>query len=159
MNDERNAFLERLVIEMHDLLVKYATLKLGDHNSAHDAVQETYLAAQKNISKLMDSKNPQGWLIEALKFKVMHEKRAKAKFMLLMQRIALDITTSTPHKTAYENEVSEFLMKDEYEVLRSLYIDGYSIKEIAAKLGITHEACKKRIQTAKRKLAKELLQE
>jgi len=156
LSHDENAFLERLIKEMHDLLVNYANVRLKDYSSACDVVQETYLAAQKNINKLMDSKNLQGWLIETLKFKILHEKRAKARFLLLTQKIAQDVSIDKSHVDMYEYDISETLMEDEYEILRILYIEGYSIKEAAAKFGITYEACKKRVQTAKRRLAQEL---
>lgn len=155
MNRDKNAFLESLVYEMHDLLVNYANIKLNDRNSAYDAVQETYLAAQKNIEKLMNSENPRGWLIETLKYKIMHEVRAKARFLRIIQKMEQATSIGKTHEDIHEYEIGEMLMKNECEILCTIYLEGYSIKETAAELGITYEACKKRVQTAKRKLAKD----
>jgi len=156
LGKDKNAFLENLVIEMHDLLYNYAKLKLSDHHSAYDVVQETYLAAHKNIEKLMDSENPQGWLIEALRFKVLHEQRAKARFFILANKAVFDSSVDRSDEDKYESDIEGLLKKDEYEILHIIYIDGYSIKEAAATQEITYEACKKRVQVAKRRLAQEL---
>jgi len=154
-NNEKD-FLHGLVAEMHDLLINYANIRLCDLHSSYDAVQETYLAAQKNIFKLMKSENPQGWLIETLKYKVMHEKRAKARFFLLTQTITNEGMVSISNIDIDEYGIIEKINKDDYQILKSVYVYGYSIKEIAAELEITYEACKKRVQAAKRRLAQEL---
>lgn len=156
MSKSENDFLECLVVEMHDILINVAKIRLHDDHSAYDVVQETYLAAQKKISKLMKSENPQGWLVEALKFKIKHEQRAKGKYLLLTQKIAQDVSTDKQHEDRVDYDVGDLLLKSEYEVLRYLYIEGLSIKEVSEKLDISYEACKKRVQAAKRKLAQEL---
>jgi RNA polymerase sigma-70 factor (ECF subfamily) len=118
-------------------------------------VQETFLAAQKNIGKLMRSDNPGGWLTNTLKYKIQHEKRARARFIVLIERIAKDPSSYAFSDNGYGEDILHFLEKSEYEVLRLLYIDGYSPKEIAGILKISYDACRKRIQAAKRKLAQE----
>ena len=157
MSLKENEFLEQIVIEMHDLLINFAKLKLTDHHSAYDVVQETYLAAQKNIGKLMMSANPQGWMMETLKYKVLHEYRAKSRFYMLTKKITSTNNATICHEDNYDFDIKELINKDEYIVLNKLYIEGYSIKEIADIQGISYEACKKRIHAAKRKLAKELM--
>jgi RNA polymerase sigma-70 factor (ECF subfamily) len=156
MSRVENEFLERLVHEMHNILLSYAGIRVADYDSAYDVVQETYLAAQKNIDKLMLSENPKGWLIETLKNKVLHEKRAKARFYMLTQKMAMDGAQMTSAGDIYDSDMIDLLNKDEYYVLRKAFVEGFSIKEIADLLGITYETCKKRIQAAKRKLAQEL---
>gem|GEM_PF-2551531 len=155
VNNKEHVFLEQLVTEMHDLLLNFARIKIHDYHSAYDVVQEAYLAAQKNIHKLILSENPQGWLIETLKYKVLHEKRTRAKFFMLVEKLRATVSNKAiPHDG--ESLIAECLKKDEYEVLHLLFIKGYDIKEIAEMLNISYEACKKRVQAAKRKLAKEI---
>jgi len=154
---EENKFLEDLVIEMNNLLFKYARLRVSDEQSAYDTVQETYLAAKSNIKSLMESANPQGWLMKALKYKILHEKRAKAKFIDIVQKITLSGIVIDSRDDNSGHELRDILSKKEYELLRLKYIEGYTTHEIAESLGITYEACKKRIQHAKRNLLKELV--
>ena len=52
MSKEDNDFLSQLVNETYDFLLNFAKVRLRDINSAQDAVQETYLAAQKNWKNL-----------------------------------------------------------------------------------------------------------
>jgi RNA polymerase sigma-70 factor (ECF subfamily) len=153
-----NEFLTRMFDEMYSFLLNLAQVRMHDEQGAHDAVQETFLAAVNNIDKLMRSENPRGWLVNALKYKVMHEMRAKTRFIMLCQEMAMASNRAPPADIydAYGQNLAETLAKEEYEVLRLVYIDGYKAREAAALLGITHDACKKRIQTAKRKLAQEI---
>ena len=157
MTKLESELLEQLVIEMHNTLLGFAARKLIDKNSSDDVVQETYLAAQKNIAKMIISKNQKGWLVETLKKTILHENRAYFKYCTLIEKIAVNSVAETPHHIDYhDSDISALLNNDEYKVLGKLYIDGYSIREIAEELGISYEACKKRVQAAKRKIANAL---
>ena len=152
MNKEEHDFLEEIYKKMFDLLLKYATIQIQDYHSSYDLVQETFLTAHINIHKLILSKSPQGWIYNVLKNKILHEKRAKARFLLFIEKITIDNNSKKYNIDNYNQYLYETLKKDEYEILKYIYCDGYSMKEAAEMLGITYETCKKRVQAAKRKL-------
>ena len=151
-----NEFLTELTDEMYEKMLNFAFVRLRDLHCAYDAVQETFLAAQQNIKKLMRSENPQGWLMKALKYKVMHEQAARARFFMHLPINESISSSSRLHDNEFGYGIREILEKKEYEVLHLIYVQGYSMKEAAVKLEITYDACKKRIQSAKRKLAQEI---
>jgi RNA polymerase sigma-70 factor (ECF subfamily) len=132
-------------------MAKIANIRLQNIHEAQDAVQETFLAAQKNIEKIMRSENPKGWLMNALKYSVKQQRRARTRFDLLEQKIKHNTAVYTADDTV-NLELWNALPKDEYEILRLIYVEGYTRHEVADFLGITYETCKKRVQSAKRKL-------
>ena len=157
LNTEENIFLSELYFDMFENLFKVANMRLHDAQLAEDVVQDSFLAAVINIKKVMKSPNPQGWIMNALKYKVKDAQRVKHKYTLLEPDIMAVFTDKTDNNSQIDTELREILNKNEYEILRLIYESGYKTHEVAEKYGINVEACKKRIQTAKRKLTNELL--
>jgi DNA-directed RNA polymerase specialized sigma24 family protein len=91
-----------------------------------------------------------------LKYKVKDERKLKNKYTLLEPVITEALADTSDAVTQQDFELRETLMKNEYEILRLIYGAGYKTHEVAQMLGIEVEACKKRIQTAKRKLAQDM---
>ena len=157
LNTEENDFLSKLFYDIGENLFKVAFMRLHDEHFAEDVVQDTFLAAVVNIKKLKNSPNPQGWLMNALKFKIKDAQKVKHKYTLLEPDIISILTNGTSVSNENDFDLREILNKNEYEILRLIYGSGYKTHEVAEKYGIKVEACKKRIQTAKRKLSQELL--
>ena len=155
LREDEREFLSKLFHSEFENMAKIANIRLCNLYEAQDAVQETFLAAQNNIEKIMQSENPQGWLMNALKYSVKQQWRTKMRFELLQQEIKFN-TTDTISEGSDDFELWRVLSKDEYETLRMIYIEGYTRREVADILGITYEACKKRVQSAKRKLNSEI---
>jgi len=140
----------------YNFLLRLAAAKLRDINSADDVVQETYLIAHKKIKELMQSENPRGYLVNILKFVVMHEQRARSHMNNIHQKITLAYATRNNLDYHDEPELFTILKKSEYDLLRLVYIEGYTQKEVAEKLGVKYDTCRKQIQKAKRKLIQEI---
>ena len=157
LSADENELLIELFSSMNENLLIVAYKRLSDWDYAEDVVQDTFLAAHKNIKKLTQSKNPQGWIMNALKYKVKDAQKLKHKYTLLEPDIISAFADMQNVGEQYDFEFRETIMKDEYEILRLIYGAGYKTHEVADILGIKVEACKKRIQVAKRKLAQELL--
>ena len=139
-------------------MVRYAVIELQNQNNAEDTVQEAFVIAQKNISKLMQSENPAAWLMNTLKYVILHEKRAWAKFARLCRAIehAAPQRDHTGEVDVSEYVLVELLEQEEFKVLKLIYMDGHKMREAAGILDITYESCKKRVQTAKRKLSQRI---
>ena len=153
-----NEFIKELIISMSADLLRIANSKLRNCDDSKDALQETFLAAYNNIDKLMRSNNPKGWLVNTLKFKVMHLQRAKFRYIKLLEKLESENdTTDIISIEDYNNpDLYTIIMKDEYKILRLAYEEGYSVREVADKLGINYETCKKRIQAARYKLKEDI---
>jgi RNA polymerase sigma-70 factor (ECF subfamily) len=158
LSAEENEFFKELVESMSSDLLRIANSELRNLDDSKDSLQETLLAAYNNIDKLMSSKNPRGWLVNTLRFKIMHMQRAKFRYIKLQEKLKSEngITATTPFEDYYGSDIQAIIMKDEYKILRLLYEEGYSVREVADKLGIKYETCKKRIQIARHKLKQEI---
>lgn len=157
MNEAEKEFFDRIYSEFYRILTRTAKNLLLDKRNAEDVVQETFIVAVKKIDELMQTARPLGWLINTLKFNVRHERRAKERYCKVFQEVEDFDELPNTYEDTHDFELLDILNKPEYEVLRLVYAEGYDTKEAAMLLGIEYEACKKRIQTAKRRLAQELL--
>ena len=155
LSAEEKEFLSALFSSECENMTKIANIRLRNIHEAQDAVQETFLAAQKNIEKIKRSDNPKGWLMNALKYSVKQQWKARRRFDLLQQEVKHN-TAGYIADDAVDFELWKALPKDEYEILRLIYVEGYTRREVADFLGITYETCKKRVQSAKRKLILEI---
>ena len=64
----------------------------------------------------------------------------------------------------YDEEDIDILLGDvspleDFQILKMIVLNGYSMKEAADEYGISLEACKKRVQRIKKRLQKKLSQE
>ncbi len=156
---EHSSQIEALYLELYDKLIVYAESALGSRPLAEEAVQETFRIACQKPDSVYSSPNPQGWIFNALKFTIknMRSNQATAKHLLerYMLAQAEELTAAPDHislDVMYENVADS----EEFKILKELAIERRSHQEMAAKRGITVNACKKRVQRAKERLHRKL---
>lgn len=142
---------------MYYQLIVYAISTLYDHSLAEEAVQDTFRIACAKASNFLSSPNPRGWLLNTLKYVIKNMIRSRASlnnlilcsFDLIENSIIIDTDISN-----IDFLYSDIVDSAEYELLKRIALDKYTILEAAQELGISVEACKKRVQRAKKKLKK-----
>lgn len=151
--------LTQLYAEMFGILFAYASSALGDTSIAEEVVQETFCIACTKPEALFSSRNPKGWLMQTLKYVIMNTRRRLAR----LNRIILATVSVENTEAPAANEDSHLVLdyedlvsKADFDLLYKHVIYHASILELSQELGISMEACKKRIQRAKKKFEKEL---
>ena len=161
LDKEQANEIEALYKEMSTKLYIYAVNALGSSSLAEEAVQEVFRIVCTKPEEVLTSVNPAGWLIVALKNVINNMRRSQARLSrLLISAVAYeDIIMESEEKAEnYELLYSDLMKKEEFELLKKIAVEKYSIREAAEELGINVEACKKRVQRAKNKL-RQLLEE
>lgn len=153
--------ISTLYHEMFPMLLAYARSALGDGDMAEEAVQETFCVACKRQRELTESTNPRGWLVNTLKNVIRQLRRDRAREAALLA--ALTAQQDGEDNSARSGTDPDLLYSDlqhdpDYLLLKRLALDQYTIAKLAAELGISVEACKKRVQRARRRLQKRLEQ-
>jgi len=161
LNAEEQEFVSKLYEENADSLYRLA-IKVLEPSSAKEAVQITFMDACKKIDDVMNSKNPQGWLVQALKFSISKIKRNRqqiAKNLIFLPpeadtefSIEMGINDFPDTRTVDENVdilYCDMAGNKEFDLLKRFAVDGKSIKDIAEEDGIKLSACKTRIFRAK----------
>ena len=168
MKKTEQEYLERLFKEMRGMLTRYARQNLNGIPVVEDAVQEVFAIASLRIDALIQSENPKGWLVNTLKNVIHTTKRvvAKQNISLAEKRVIESLSEEQEYelaKTADMAWVNLFyaglIPPHDFELIKMIDLEGYSIHETALKLSISDEACKKRIQRARAKLKSALEKE
>jgi len=157
LSKEQNEFVAALYNEMSTNLYVYAMNAFGNQSQAEEAVQETFRIACSNVDKLMSSDKPKGWLMNTLKNVINNTRKKQARmFKMVMTAVSLeDLVVATPGKLDDVDLLySDLLEPEEFDLLKKIVIDRYSILDAAQELRIIVAACKKRVQRAKKKLKK-----
>lgn len=157
LTKEQDEIITSLYLEMYQTLVNIAYVRFNSRSLAEEAAQETFCIACRKPGSILSSENPQGWLVTTLLYVIKNMKRflaVREKRVFLVPERHKD----KPHYDDYSGiEYSDLLSDAEYQLFRRIAVDRYSMKEAAYELGISEEACKKRVQRIRAKLQKQIL--
>ena len=163
--DARREFEERLA-ECGSLAFRVARGVLRNSADAEDVAQEALLRAYRSFDRLRDRKRFRGWLVR-ISFRLALDrlrsaKRREQRDMLWSQPAHLppsvtaeDVAASNQFQGHLERALEELPKKLRLVLLLSA-MDGYTIEEIAAMVGVPLGTVKSRIFLARKKLAEKL---
>ena len=144
---------------MYYSLSAYALSALSDRSLAEEAVQDTFRIACAKVEDLQSSANSQGWLFNTLKYVIKNMIRSRARLTNMIIS-SFDFDENIDVKDSDTSDIdllySDIVDSPEYKLLKMIAIDKYTMLEAAQELGISVEACKKRVQRAKKKLKSHL---
>lgn len=157
MNARYSKEIEDLYLQMYEKLFVYARSSLENDALAEEAVQDTFRIACQKADALCESKNPNGWLFNTLKYVISNALRSRAN----AKRILMDYLTTNINDISISNDQIDLNVLYEdvadtegFKLLREMALEGKSYLEMAQKRGITVLACRKRVQRAKEFLQK-----
>lgn len=151
--------IEQLYYEMYDRLKVYARSSLNNEDAAEEAVQETFRIACQKPDSVCNSPNPKGWIFNTLKNTIRNIRSSQASAKNLIETYQLLYSHELEH--AEDHPSLELLYgntknSEDLTLLIEMAIEGRTHAEMAAKRGISINACKKRVQRAKENLQKML---
>ncbi len=157
LNDGQQRAIEQYYQEMFYSLSANAQSALNDRSLAEEAVQDTFRIACAKADIFLSSPNPKGWLLNTLKNVIHNTIRSRAYLNKIV------ISSLDANGSIIEGDVDslnvDFLYSnlagdDDYKLIKKIALDKYTMLEASQELGISVEACKKRVQRAKKKLKK-----
>lgn len=153
MEKEIKQALERVFSAYYNLLYKVAVIMLCNEHDASDAVQETFIKYLEHKKEFHDPEHEKAWLLRVN----INICKNMMRFRRLHPTVEYDaINLSYQEEKDYELMSALFrIQKQAKEVIILYFIEGYKQKEIAAILGISENAVKKRLERAKKELIKE----
>ena len=151
--EDRSKF-EQLYLEYRGLMFHVANKILHNEQDAEDMVHQAFLKVAENIEKIGDPKCPktQGYIVTIAENKAIDLYRRRQK------RQVVELSDDLPGVTAIyegENTLAACILKlpARYrEVILLRYYQGYSVKEVAAILGLSLSAASKLNQRAKNRI-------
>lgn len=156
VNNDQDEFFTKIYQEMYSNLYSRAFVAIKNEDIAQELVQETFLVAYTKLDSLISSPSPQGWLIKTLQNIIgnTYKQQAKIAEMIAWEELDENIGSDPeiPVKLEYQGTIDDESLK----LLMWIYCENWSYQEAADELGISLNACKKRIQRAKEQLRKAL---
>ncbi len=151
--------IERLYLQLYPLLFEYARSSLSSDSLAEEAVQDTFRIACQKPEAMINSPNPEGWIMNTLKNVLKNTIRNQN----ISRRILLDYFASNINDITVTNDRVglEILYEDvadleEFKMVKAMALEGKSYLEMSQELGISMEACRKRMQRARETLRKKI---
>jgi RNA polymerase sigma-70 factor (ECF subfamily) len=163
--DARREFEERLA-ECGPLAYRVARGVLRNSADAEDVAQEALLRAYRSFDRLRDRNRFRGWLVR-ISFRLALDrlrsaKRREQRDTLWSQPAhnsplvtAEDLAASNQFQSHLERALEQLPEKFRFVLLLSA-MDGYTMEEIAAMIGVPLGTVKSRIFIARKKLAEKL---
>ena len=152
MEGDKRAF-ELLYKRWHIRLLRHAVSLLGDSEEARDVMQDVAVALVRNIRKLKDPDHFGAWAYTIVRNRAASHIRRKSRDRTLQTALQ---RSETPEETAPRETTSDVLidlistLKPAHrEVLSAYYVDGMSVREIAACLMVPPGTVKSRLSAAR----------
>lgn len=158
MDDNRKAIFDRMYLDHYDSLLIYVRNAVGYGRGAviEDILQDTFLTAWKKLDEGAKHENQGGWLMEIAKNKLRNlRKKASSREVGIDDEIT-EIPSIEPGYGVSELEmiVREVLDPHEQELFQKYFVEGYSVREMAAQENLTESAFKVKMHRIRRKLQK-----
>lgn len=151
--------IAKLYHEMYGQMFAYARCILGNREWAEEAVQDAFCILCVKADEALSRDNPKGWLMRVLQNVIRNRKRQQASInRLIMKSLPIE---NLDEMLVYDEENVDLLYGDlaartDFQLLKRIVLDGYTMLEAAEEYGITVEACKKRVQRLKKLLREKL---
>ena len=162
MKAEYSRRIEKLYLEMYEMLLNYARCSFEEESLAEEAVQETFRIACQKPDQLCESPNPKGWLVNTLKYTIRNMKRSRENALQLLSTYLIeqqeDVAFSED-KLRFQLMYDDISQTEEFKLIKEMVIDGKSHLEMAKARGISVSACKKRVQRAKETIKRNIKQD
>jgi RNA polymerase sigma-70 factor, ECF subfamily len=155
--DALGQLLDRQRTHLHELASRLLDDRIRGRLDASDLVQQTCLSAYKKIAEFEGSEPAQfvAWLRQIHEHNIQNAnrdqlhagRRAATQDRPLTDVDVVDAATETPSRrlslredASRLNEVLDMLPADEREALRLRYVEGRSLEDSAAAMGLTRDA-------------------
>ncbi len=157
---EEQAFFQELYQGHYGALVSFACQLGFPREAAEDFVQDAFLVAIRHIEDIRRCANPRGYLQQTLKNVIGYRLRS-LRYALELQRRLTDRELQRPEGTEGDELPPASLYRgaigdEDLRLLLRFYLEGWSQRELARKLGISENAVKMRLRHARERLRRAL---
>lgn len=151
-------FINELYLSTADDIYKLAYRKTNNHHASEDIKQNVFITLLTKIKTVYNHPDPVGWIYQTTYFQIEHYWRymgRKLEMEVDLSSSVGEIADNTEFLPGMLDEIiQEHLTQEERQMLVWFYAEGYSLKEIAVRRGITYGTCRVYMAHLRAKLKK-----
>jgi len=139
-------------------MMRYAKASFGDEHLAEDIVQETFLVVLTTLEDVVAKPNPESWAWGIFKNIVKRTRTERYKISKRLMSID-DVNTDALQvidELSPDISLGGVIADEDFTVLKKLYLEGYTYKDLANDYGISESAIGMRVSRAKEKFRNKL---
>ena len=163
--DER-AWFEQTYAEYADFLYRIGRRLLAgrSEDALYDAIQDVFLTMWNKRAELMAHPNPGGWLVTALKYRLLSDGRRTARRGTALSLDdpenplpVEDAHAPSPEESAmlesHIDQLRALLGEEQTQLFLDYALNGYTAKDLAARCGVSPECIWVRISRLRKRIA------
>ena len=150
--------------QTHTCLCWFIFSRVGSEQDAEDLLQEVFLRAYRQLGTVRDSQRLESWLYQIARNRIIDHYRSRRQWVDFTENLVADeeladdtLEEISINLLTYVCEVIDSLSEADREALLQSDYQGMAQKELAGKLGISLSGAKSRVQRARQKVKKALL--
>ena len=151
---ESDEFISGLFDREYTNLVRLAQLifeKRGGYvdpeGRAEEIVQEAFFLACERRDELLANPEPKKWLISTVSYKALEALRDDRQWARNLLLLPTEEESTNPTEP---DMIAECIPREDYLLLRRLYVEGYTYRELCEELNISKSALAMRINRIKK---------
>lgn len=163
MESSTDAF-DTLWTQTHTCLCWFIFSRVGSEEDAEDILQDVFLRVYRQLGTVRDPQRLESWVYQITRNRIIDHYRSRRQWVDLPENLVTkDDAAEEPseetsiHLLPYVCEVIEALPEPDQEALLQADYQGMTQPELACQLGISLSGTKSRVQRARQKVKKALL--
>ncbi|MDP9359645.1 MAG: RNA polymerase sigma factor SigZ [Chloroflexota bacterium] len=158
------ATVEAVWHALHDRLLRFIRARVEDDAAAEDILQEVFLRIHARIGSLRDEARLDGWVWQITRNAIADHHRARRRTVALPEALPApeggeaDVEEAARWLLPAVRATIDALPEPYREALLATEFDGLSQQELATRAGISLSGAKSRVQRAREKLKRLLLE-
>lgn len=149
--DRRDELMEQLYLKLYPLFVRYAGRKTNNHAIAEELADEAFAVACEHRLELYNSDNPERWLTTTLKFILHNYARRQERCAAIFCDNDITDFPSPASALDLKDLYAGIVAEPDLDLIIAVDVDGRTCLDMSRQLGISAEACYKRLQRAEQK--------
>lgn len=146
--------------QTHTCLCWFIFSRVGSEEDAEDLLQDVFLRAYRQLGTVRDPQRLESWLYQIARNRIIDHYRSRQQWVDFTENLVADEDSTEEisiNLLPYVCEVIEALPEPDREALLQSDYQGMSQQELACQLGISLSGAKSRVQRARQKVKKALL--
>lgn len=111
-----------------------------------------FTLAWKRREEVLAREKPVGWLYEALSYKVLELMREENRWTKRMLQYEQFYVPPTELQLSLETELGWVVPPEDFHLLRRIYVEGYSYRELCEEMNLSKSALADRVHRIKKKI-------